>query len=133
MENIGGLGFFRLKHGDKLIQGDAALKKHITFYYRGLFGPPKTSDVTLDSSLNHDIPQVSDKDNSYLTSEFSEQEIRYVIFHMEHNKASGPDVSAFRDRGVPKPTSECAACPSPYGSSAWASAKGGERGGRRRA
>jgi hypothetical protein len=40
-------------------------------------------------------------------------------------------VSAFRDRGVPKPTSECAACPSPDGSSAWASAKGGkERGGR---
>jgi hypothetical protein len=40
-------------------------------------------------------------------------------------------LSAFRDRGVPKPTSECAACPSPDGSSAWASAKGGkERGGR---
>ena len=35
-------------------------------------------------------------------------------------------LSAFRDRGVPKPTSECAACPSPDGSSAWASAKGGE-------
>jgi hypothetical protein len=35
------------------------------------------------------------------------------------------NVSAFRDRGVPKPTSECAACPSPDGSSAWASAKGG--------
>jgi hypothetical protein len=34
-------------------------------------------------------------------------------------------VSAFRDRGVPKPTSECAACPSPDGSSAWASAEGG--------
>ena len=34
-------------------------------------------------------------------------------------------MSAFRDRGVPKPTSECAACPSPDGSSAWASAKGG--------
>jgi hypothetical protein len=33
--------------------------------------------------------------------------------------------------GVPKPTSECAACPSPDGSSVWASAKGGkERGGR---
>jgi hypothetical protein len=35
-------------------------------------------------------------------------------------------LSAFRDRGVPKPTSECAACPSPDGSSAWASAEGGE-------
>jgi hypothetical protein len=44
-------------------------------------------------------------------------------------------VSAFRDRGVPEPTSECAACPSPDGSSAWASAKGGterEVGGRSR-
>jgi hypothetical protein len=39
----------------------------------------------------------------------------------------------FETGGVPKPTSECAACPSPDGSSAWASAKGGERGGRRRA
>jgi hypothetical protein len=40
-------------------------------------------------------------------------------------------LSAFRDRRVPKPTSECAACPSPDGSNAWASAKGGkERGGR---
>jgi hypothetical protein len=35
-------------------------------------------------------------------------------------------MSVFRDRGVPKPTSECAACPSPDGSSAGASAKGGE-------
>jgi hypothetical protein len=44
-------------------------------------------------------------------------------------------VSAFRDRGVPKPTSECAACPSPDGSSAWASVKGGSEvagGGRER-
>jgi hypothetical protein len=32
----------------------------------------------------------------------------------------------FEIGGVPKPTSECAACPSPDGSSAWASAKGGE-------
>jgi hypothetical protein len=35
-------------------------------------------------------------------------------------------LSAFRDRGVPEPTSECVACPSPDGSSAWASAKGEE-------
>jgi hypothetical protein len=46
---------------------------------------------------------------------------------------SAAQLSAFRDRGVLEPTSECAACPSPDGSSAWASAKGGRRGGRRRA
>jgi hypothetical protein len=36
-------------------------------------------------------------------------------------------VSASRDRGSLRPTSECAACPSPDGSSAWASAKGEAR------
>jgi hypothetical protein len=41
-------------------------------------------------------------------------------------RGQGSFLSAFRDRGVPEPTSECAACPSPDGSSAWASAKGGE-------
>jgi hypothetical protein len=39
----------------------------------------------------------------------------------------------FETGGVPETTSECAACPSPDGSSAWVSAKGGERGGQRRA
>jgi hypothetical protein len=38
---------------------------------------------------------------------------------------SGVHLSVSRDRGVPKPTSECAACPSPDGLSEWASAKGG--------
>jgi hypothetical protein len=56
---------------------------------------------------------------------------RYPFFFLYNNIVI--KLSAFRDRGVPKPTSECAACPSPDGSSAWASAKGGERGGRRRA
>jgi hypothetical protein len=44
----------------------------------------------------------------------------------EAEQQLGQVMSAFRDRGVPEPTSECAACPSPDGSSAWASAKGGE-------
>jgi hypothetical protein len=53
-----------------------------------------------------------------------------VFFLQEKSQTQ---VSAFRDWGVPRPTSECAACPSPDGSSAWASAKGGKRGGQRRA
>jgi hypothetical protein len=44
---------------------------------------------------------------------------------LQYSGEGGSALSAFRDRGVPKPTSECAACPSPDGSSAWASAKGG--------
>jgi hypothetical protein len=66
--------------GDQIIADDAELKKHITFYYKGLFGPPSTPHVMLDSSWTHDIPQVSDEDNSYLTLVFTEEEIRNAIF-----------------------------------------------------
>jgi hypothetical protein len=38
----------------------------------------------------------------------------------------GSTIVGVSRQGVPKPMSECAACPSPDGSSAWASAKGGE-------
>ena len=71
---------FQLNDGDQIIAGDAELKKHIAFYYKGLFGPPSTPHVMLDSSWTHDIPQVSDEDNSYLTLVFTEEEIRNAIF-----------------------------------------------------
>jgi hypothetical protein len=61
---------------------------------------------------------------------FMRNEVWHLIPRPNQNVV---ELSAFRDRGVPEPTSECAACPSPDGSSAWASTKGGERGGRRRA
>jgi len=51
---------FQLKNGDQIIDGDAELKKYITTYYKGLFGPAVVTDVTLDENLIQDIPQVSD-------------------------------------------------------------------------
>jgi hypothetical protein len=81
---------FQLNDGDQIIAGDAELKKHITFYYKGLFGPPSTPHIMLDSSWTHDIPHVFDEENSLLTSVFTEEEIRNDIFHTEHNKALGP-------------------------------------------
>jgi hypothetical protein len=47
---------FQLKDGEQIIAGNAELKKRITFYYKGLFGPPGSSNVMWDSSLTHDIP-----------------------------------------------------------------------------
>jgi hypothetical protein len=47
------------------------------------------------------------------------------VHHLVYPREPEGILSAFRDRGVPEPTSESAACPSPDGSSAWASAKGG--------
>jgi len=34
---------FQLEDGDKIIKGDEELKKYITNYYRGLFGPSENS------------------------------------------------------------------------------------------
>jgi hypothetical protein len=39
----------------------------------------------------HDIPQVSDEENKILIADFTENEVRGVVFQMEHNKAPGPD------------------------------------------
>lgn len=38
-----------------------------------------------------DIPQVSYRENNFLTDPFTEKEVKEVIFQMEHNKSSGPD------------------------------------------
>jgi hypothetical protein len=38
MESIGKQEFFSYQDEDKIIEGDEALKKYITSYYKGLFG-----------------------------------------------------------------------------------------------
>lgn len=82
---------FQLQDGDKIIQGDEELKKYITNYYRGLFGPSEASLLTMDESRRDDIPQVSDNKKEWLTARFSYEEVREAIFQMKHNKAPGPD------------------------------------------
>jgi hypothetical protein len=39
-----------------------------------------------------DIPQVTADENIILVEDFMEDEVRKVVFQMEHNKASGLDV-----------------------------------------
>jgi hypothetical protein len=82
---------FKLLDENQTIEGDEELKKFITSYYKSLFGPSDITDVTLDESITHDIPRVSEVENTVLTSLFSEEDIKAAIFQMEHNKASGPD------------------------------------------
>ena len=35
--------------------------------------------------------KVSESDNEHLCRPFSEEEIKFALFQMEHNKAAGPD------------------------------------------
>jgi hypothetical protein len=56
-----------------------------------LFGPEELLEMYLDENAFHNIPQVSDEENTLLVYVFTEDEVRKAIFQMEHNKALGPD------------------------------------------
>jgi hypothetical protein len=73
------------------ISDEEELKKHITSYYKNLFGKPDTTLIELEESNTHDIPQVSDAENEILTASFTIEEVKKAVFNMEHNKAPGPD------------------------------------------
>jgi hypothetical protein len=40
---------------------------------------------------NNDIAQVTEEENNFLTSPFTEREVKEVVLQMEHNKSPGPD------------------------------------------
>jgi hypothetical protein len=81
---------YQLQHENRVIEGDIELKKHITSYYKELFGPLNPSSFSLDEMRVDDIVQISQEENSRLAQPFSEEEVWDAIFQMEHNKASGP-------------------------------------------
>ena len=68
------------------------MKDYITGYYKRLFRPHLQNSFSLDETLRHDIPQVSEEEeNEVFVAPFSEEEVKMAIFDMEHNKAPGPD------------------------------------------
>jgi hypothetical protein len=67
---------FQLRHEGQIIEDDDALKKHITRYYKNLFGPSDESTISLDESRTDKIPQVSDVENEQLLKPFSEEKVR---------------------------------------------------------
>ena len=70
-----------------MIEGQDELKSYIMQYYKKLFGEPDVGNFTLDESQTEGIPQVSEEENAFLTSPFTEEEVRKAVFAMEHNKA----------------------------------------------
>jgi hypothetical protein len=73
------------------IVGQENLKIYITEFYKRLFGPPKSINVSLMEEFVQDIPQFSAEENVILTTSFTEKEVYDAVSHMEHNKALGPD------------------------------------------
>jgi hypothetical protein len=82
---------FSLDSDNGTVEGQANLKSYITQFYKGLFGEPEQSPFTLESDKTNDITQVTEEENTILTTPFSEEEVKAAIFQMEYNKAPGPD------------------------------------------
>ena len=82
---------YKLENEQGTVVGDAQLKSYITQFYKDLSGPPDVSDITLEEDRIQDIPQVTQEDNELLTSEFTEFDVKNIVFQMEHNKAPSPD------------------------------------------
>jgi hypothetical protein len=82
---------FSLDHENGKIEGQANLKNYITGFYKGLFGEPEQSSFSLNPDRTKDISQVSQDENNLLIAPFTEDEIKSVVFKMEHNKVPCPD------------------------------------------
>jgi hypothetical protein len=82
---------FSLKKGDSIVLGDAALLEHATAFYKDLFGPVIDSGIRLSGDVWSDEEKLNDVDRAGLDMNFSLEEIKDVIDHMEKNKAAGPD------------------------------------------
>ena len=66
---------FTLVQEEDRIEGEAPPRNFITKYYKELFGPSADTSLEMDESITHDIPQVSEAENEFLTSSFSEEKI----------------------------------------------------------
>jgi hypothetical protein len=77
-----------LQNNGEEIYGESDLIKHVTDFYKQLFGPSTVSSLNLNGI---DCKQLTEEDRHELTKPFDLEEIKRVVFEMKHNKAAGPD------------------------------------------
>jgi mannosylglycoprotein endo-beta-mannosidase len=78
---------YRLEDDQGAVVSVDHLKRHITNYYKKSVWGPEHTEIALMEDQISDIPQVSPQENECLIADFTENEVREVIFQMEHNKA----------------------------------------------
>lgn len=62
--------------------------KHITDFYKNLFGEPDNNAIRLDGLV---CTQLCEEDRKFLTRDFDMEGIKEVVFRLKHNKVAGPD------------------------------------------
>jgi hypothetical protein len=75
-----------LQNNGEEIYGESDLIKHVTDFYKQLFGPSTISTLNLNGI---DCKQLTEEDRQELTKPFDLEEIKRVVFDMKHNKAIG--------------------------------------------
>jgi hypothetical protein len=80
-----------LEQEEGTIVGDENLKTYITEFYKQLFGAPEHNSFSLMEERVTDIPQLSQDENIFLTSPFTEEEVFEAISQMERNNSPRPD------------------------------------------
>ena len=69
-------------------KGHDDLVKHITDFYKDLFGPTEIIYIKLEY---HICKKFTGEDRAFLTKNFTLEEIKEVVFGMKHYKAVGYD------------------------------------------
>jgi hypothetical protein len=69
-----------LEQEEGIVEEEKQLNKFITDYYKGLFGRPECSSMSLNEAMVEDIPQITSAESEALESEFTEKEVREAIF-----------------------------------------------------
>jgi hypothetical protein len=54
-------------------------------YYKSLFDSPDEGNFSMDESRTDDIPQVTVEKNNLLTVLYTKEEVKKVLFQMDHN------------------------------------------------
>lgn len=79
---------YSLQQEEILITRQESLVKHITDFYKGLFGPPDRSGISM---LNIEMNKLSEEQKEEILRPFTMEELEGVVLEMENSKAPGPD------------------------------------------
>jgi hypothetical protein len=77
-----------LHHNGEEIMGNAELIKHVTEFYKQLFGPSPVTSLRMDGVVCN---QLSEEDRQSLIRPISLEEMKETIDELKHDKAAGLD------------------------------------------
>jgi hypothetical protein len=79
---------FVLQNNGEEILGETEMIKHVTDFYKVLFGPSNICSLNLNGI---ECAQLTEEDRQELVKPFDLEEIKAVVFELKHNKVAGPD------------------------------------------